>query len=259
MNQLSRKSAVTAARTTRMAREDARTLCIDIGGSHVKAAIVAPNGALLTNHERMTTPLGKPPAVMLDEISELVVPLGEFDRISVGFPGAVRNGLVLTAPNIGGQEWHGLRLADQLSARLSRPVRLANDATVQGLGAISGRGLECTITLGTGMGFALFDEGEPAPHFEMGQHNAHKKRTYDQYVGAAALKDDGLSKWVKHVHKVIDALRVLVNFDMLYIGGGNATTIDFALPADVHLVSNETGITGGVRLWDGFGKRAGIE
>jgi polyphosphate glucokinase len=237
------------------ATPDPVTLGIDIGGSHIKAALVAPDGALLTNYERVVTPLGKPPDIIVDTISALIAPLGAFDRVSVGFPGATRGGTVLTAPNLGNDLWHNYKLADRLAARLMRPVRLANDATVQGLGAIAGRGLECTITLGTGMGFALFTDGKPAPHLELGQHNAHKKFTYDQYVGHAALSRDGAKKWNKHVLRAIDALRVLVNFDLLYIGGGNVTEITFALPADVHLVSNETGITGGVRLWDGVSAR----
>jgi Transcriptional regulator/sugar kinase len=234
---------------------DPVTLGIDIGGSHIKAALVAPDGALLTNYERVVTPLGKPPDLIVDTISALIAPLGDFDRVSVGFPGATRGGTVLTAPNLGNDQWHGYKLADRLATRLTRPVRLANDATVQGLGAIAGRGLECTITLGTGMGFALFTDGRPAPHLELGQHNAHRKHTYDQYVGHEALNRDGARKWNKHVLRTIDALRVLVNFDLLYIGGGNVTAITFALPADVHLVSNETGITGGVRLWDGVSPR----
>ncbi|MCF3945818.1 ROK family protein [Acidiphilium sp. AL] len=228
-----------------------RTLCVDVGGSHVKAAIVGQDSTELTDQVRVVTPLGGAPSVLVETIAALAAPLGGFDRVSVGFPGAVRDGLILTAPNLGGAEWHGFRLVEKLSARLGRPVRLANDATVQGLGAISGRGLECTITLGTGMGFALFSNGEPAPHLELGQHIARNKRSYDHYVGEAALKVDGAGKWNKHVQKVIEALRVLVNFDMLYIGGGNTKRIGFDLPADVHLVSNETGITGGIRLWDG--------
>jgi polyphosphate glucokinase len=234
---------------------DPITLGIDIGGSHIKAALVAPNGGLLTNYERVVTPIGRPPAAIVETISALVGPLGGFDRVSVGFPGATRGGTVLTAPNLGNDGWDGFRLVEHLASRLARPVRLANDATVQGLGAISGRGLECAITLGTGMGFALFMDGQPAPHLEMGQHNAHKQRSYDHYVGAAAMDRDGAKKWNKHVLRSIDALRILVNFDLLYIGGGNATAITFSLPPDVHLVSNETGITGGVRLWDGVFNR----
>ena len=101
---------------------------------------------------------------------ELVGPLGRFQRISIGFPGVVRGGRVLTAPNLGTEAWHGFPLAAALAERLGAPARLANDATVQGLGVIAGHGLECVITLGTGMGFALFEDGRPGPHLELSQH-----------------------------------------------------------------------------------------
>ena len=59
---------------------------------------------------------------------------------------------------------------------------------MQGLGVIAGRGLECVITLGTGMGFALFQDGRPAPHLELSQHPLRGRRTYDRYIGNAALR-----------------------------------------------------------------------
>ena len=229
-----------------------RMLCIDIGGSHVKAAVVGVDGQMLSDEVRIDTPTGKGPAAMVAAIADMVRPLSMAARVCVGFPGAVRNGMVLTAPNIGGDEWHRVPLADMLAERLGRPVRLANDATVQGLGAISGVGLECTITLGTGMGFAIFDDGHPSVHLELSQQLAHKGKTYDQYVGNAALKKLGPKHWNRRVGTAIRQLRALVNFDVLYIGGGNARRISFGLPPDVHIVSNATGILGGVRLWHGF-------
>lgn len=236
---------------------NALTLCIDIGGSHVKAAVVDVSGRILGEGVRVDTPTGKGPAAMVAVIADLVAPLSMAGQVSVGFPGAVRGGMVLTAPNIGGDEWHRVPLAELLAERLGRPVRLANDATVQGLGAISGVGLECAITLGTGMGFAVFDEGRPSVHLELSQHVAHKGKTYDQYVGEAALQKRGPKRWNRRVATAILQLRTLVHFDVLYIGGGNARRISFGLPPDVHIVSNTTGIVGGVRLWHGFEQRGG--
>ena len=100
---------------------------------------------------------------------------------------------MLTAPNLGTEAWHGFPLADQLAERLGAPARLANDATVQGLGVIAGHGLECVITLGTGMGFALFEDGVPGPHLELSQHPVRGRKTYDQYLGNAALPRSGAS------------------------------------------------------------------
>ncbi len=229
-----------------------RTLCVDIGGSHVKAAVVAPDGTMLGEHVRVTTPRSLDPAGLLALIADLAPKAGAFTRVAAGFPGAVRDGMILTAPHLGDGAWHRVEFAAPLGERLGAPVRLANDGTVQGLGAIAGQGLECTITLGTGMGFALFQDGTPAPHLEMGQHNAWKKHSYDGYVGQAALAAIGRKHWQKRLHRVIAQLRVLVNFDRLYIGGGNARLIDVKLPGDARTISNDTGITGGVRLWDGF-------
>ena len=227
-------------------------LCIDIGGSHVKAAIVAPDGTMRGEAVRVETPVGAGPEALVDAIATLVAPLESAPRVAVGFPGALRDDMVLTAPNLGGVEWHRVPLSALLAQRLGRPVRIANDAAVQGLGAIAGRGLECAITLGTGMGFAVFRDGEASVQFELGQHIAHKRKSYDRYVGDAALAKVGRTRWNRRVQKAIIQIRALVHFDLLYIGGGNARHVDFPLPLDLHLVSNETGILGGVRLWNGF-------
>jgi polyphosphate glucokinase len=157
---------------------------------------------------------------------------------------------VITAPNLGTEAWHGHALTDALQERLGKPARMLNDATVQGLGVISGHGLECVITLGTGMGFALFDRGYPAPHLELSQHPVHKGMTYDQWIGNAAFEKVGPKAWNRRVRKAIGFIATLVNYDTLAIGGGNAKRIAFALPQGVRTVSNEAGITGGIRLWD---------
>jgi polyphosphate glucokinase len=179
----------------------------------------------------------------------LVVQLGPFRRVSIGFPGVVRRGRVLTAPNLGTTDWHDFSLAEALGDKLSVPTRLANDATVQGLGVIAGQGIECVITLGTGMGFALFEDGRPGPHLELSQHPVHGSKTYDQYIGNAARRDAGRKRWSRRVHKAIGCIATLTDFDVLYIGGGNARHVDGELPSKVQLVSNEAGITGGIKLW----------
>jgi polyphosphate glucokinase len=137
-----------------------------------------------------------------------------------------------------------------MAKHLGKPVRLLNDASIQGLGVITGRGLECVLTLGTGMGFALFRDGEIAPHLELSQHPIRKHKTYDEYVGKVALEAAGRRRWNKRVHKIISILETVITYDMLYIGGGNAGLIEPPLPAKVKIVSNIAGITGGVRLWD---------
>ena len=226
------------------------TLTLDIGGTNLKAGVLDPRGVMVGERAKVATPDPSPPAVVVPALVGLAHTLGHFDRVSVGFPGVVSHGAVRTAPNLGTADWAGYDLAGTLQERLGRPVRMLNDATVQGLGVIAGKGVECVITLGTGMGFALYEDGHLTPHLELSQHIARKDLSYDQYVGVAALEEVGRKRWRKRVERTLDALRELVNFDMLYIGGGNAKLIDFDLPTDVRVVSNDAGITGGVRLWD---------
>ena len=226
------------------------TLAIDIGGTRLKAGILAATGRMTAGPRRVDTPHPSPPSAVVDALVALVGPLGTFERISIGFPGVVRDGRVLTAPNLGTPAWYGFPLAATLAEKLGAPARLANDATVQGLGVIAGRGVECVITLGTGMGFALFENGRPGPHLELSQHPVRGRKTYDQYIGNAALRSIGRKAWNKRVRKAIDYIITLTGCDVLYIGGGNAKNLQLELPATVRIVSNEAGITGGIRLWD---------
>ncbi len=156
---------------------------------------------------------------------------------------------MLTAPNLGTELWQGFKLASLIHERLKKPVRMLNDASVQGLGAISGQGVECALTMGTGFGFALFNKGSLAPHLEMSQHAIKTDVTYDHYVGEKALEAVGPKKWNERVREIIGILATVTNCDMLYIGGGNARLIETPLPTTVRTVSNEDGITGGVKVW----------
>ncbi len=226
------------------------TLAIDIGGSHLKAAVLKASGKMSTDPLRVNTPKPATPDAVVAALISLSQQLGQFDRVSIGFPGVVRADFVLTAPNLGSKEWHGFKLGVVLAEALGKPVRMLNDASIQGLGVITGRGLECVLTMGTGMGFALFQDGEIAPHLELSQHPIRKRKTYDEYVGEAALEAVGRRRWNKRVRKIIGILETVITYDTLYIGGGNAQLIEPPLPANVKIVSNTAGITGGERLWD---------
>jgi polyphosphate glucokinase len=91
---------------------------------------------------------------------------------------------------------------------------MLNDASIQGLGVITGKGLECVLTMGTGMGFALFQDGQIAPHLELSRHPVRKRKTYDEYVGEAALESVGRWRWNKRVHKIISILETLTSFQL---------------------------------------------
>ena len=227
-----------------------RILSIDIGGSGLKASVIDHTGKMLTERQRVETPHPCPPAVMVRELVALVKPLPAFDCISVAFPGVVRDGKVLTAPNLGTPVWAGFALAAALSKRLgNKPVKMVIDAEMQGLGIIRGEGLEFVLTLGTGAGTALFRDGVAAPHMELGQHPAHGHQTYDQFIGRAALEKCGKHRWNKHVETAIRQLDTLLNFDLLHIGGGNSKHVTFKLPPNARIESNDAGIEGGAALW----------
>jgi polyphosphate glucokinase len=226
------------------------TLAIDVGGTRLKVGLLNANGEVVAGPNRVNTPSHPVPLVVVDALAELASPLGRFDRISVGFPGVVRRGEVLTAPNLGTSEWRHFPLAAKLVDKLGKPTRILNDAAVQGLGVITREGLECVITLGTGMGFSLFQNGHPAPHLELSQHPLHKGKTYDQFIGVVALKEIGRARWNRRVQRALEAITTLVGYDTLYIGGGNAKHVELELAGNIRLVSNDAGITGGVRLWD---------
>lgn len=232
-------------------RSEVATLAIDIGGSGLKATVLDRDGSMLADRVRVETPDVSPPEMIVEALVELVKPLPPFDRISIGFPGVVRNGCVLTAPNLGTEEWHGFPLAATLGARLGdKPARLLNDAEVQGYGVICGNGLEFVITLGTGLGSALFRDGELMPHLELAQFPFRKKKTLDDYIGDATLEKIGAKKWNARVETMIEAFRTLLNFDTLYIGGGNTRKLSIKLAQDAKIVSNDAGLTGGLRLWE---------
>jgi polyphosphate glucokinase len=226
-----------------------RTLAIDVGGSGLKASVVDDAGRLLTDRVRVETPVGRPPREIVEALARLIAPLGAFDRVSVGFPGVVRNGRILTAPNLDNKGWKGFDLAGALARALDKPVRVANDADVQGLAVIAGKGVEMVVTLGTGFGSGLYLDGRLAPHLELAHHPFRKGETYDEQLGNAARKRLGNRKWNKRVRKAIRVLRALTSFDHLYIGGGNAKKIEFELDPDVTVVSNDAGLKGGVVLW----------
>lgn len=225
-------------------------LSIDIGGTGLKASVIDRHGTMIADKVRVDTPHPSPPGVLVEAIATLVKPLPHFDRVAIGFPGAVRGNIILTAPHLGEEIWHGVDLAALVSQRLGGvPTRIVNDAEMQGLAVIKGEGLEFILTLGTGCGTGIFYNGELAPHLELSTHPVHKKYTYDTYVGNAAFESIGKKRWNKRVERVIGLLRALTHFDHLYIGGGNSKHVTLDLPTSVSLVSNEAGIDGGAALW----------
>lgn len=234
---------------TLMATNEVRTLAIDIGGTGVKALVLDPRGEQLTERSRVETPRPATPDAILPAIAQIVQPLGAFDRISVGFPGVVVGGVTMTAPNLH-ETWQGFDLAGALTKLLGKPARVLNDAGVQGYAAIEGKGVELVLTLGTGLGCALYHDGVYVPNLELAHHPFKNGKTYEEYVGKKALKSVGKKKWNKRVNKVIEQVMPIWNPRRLYLGGGNTKHLKIELPANVSIVPNVAGLLGGIALWD---------
>lgn len=250
------------------------TLVIDVGGTGLKATVLDPAGHPEHDRVRVATTYPCPPDKLVVDLAGLVSALPAYQRVSVGFPGVVRAGRVLTAPHFITKKgpgsrvdprlraaWAGFGLADELGARLGVPVRVGNDADVQGAGEVTGQGLELVVTLGTGFGSAVFRDGRLALHLELAHHVAHGHATYNDYVGDAARKDLGRRRWNGRVARALVALDALIFPDAILVGGGNARRIDTdkladrrpELAAKVRLIGNEGGLLGGARLWEDAG------
>ena len=222
------------------------TLAIDIGGSGLKAMLLDAAGRPLSERQRIPTPAIPTAAAVLKDLDQLRDLLPKFDRVSVGFPGVVKRGITLGAFNLHAS-WTGFPLQHELEKRWKKPVRVANDAAIQGYGAIKGVGIEMIVTLGTGMGNSIYTSGRLVA-MELG-HHPWKKHTYEDYIGRRGLDKYGKKRWNKYVLEMIEQTRNTFNWDHLYLGGGNTKKIDFKLPEGVSIVSNESGLLGGVALW----------
>ncbi len=239
---------MTQKRENTNASHSAITLAIDIGGSGIKGILLNQTGQPIGERKRVTTPQPSTPKAVFSAITELIEGMERFDRVSVGFPGVIQLGRVKTAPNLD-QSWPGINLVGKLVRQLKKPVRAANDADVQGFGAIKGKGVELVITLGTGFGTALFIDGALVPNLEIAHHPFRKGHTYEQELGAPALKKIGKKKWNQCLAQAIKTLDRVINYDHLYLGGGNGKKVTLKLPSNVTIVSNVAGLLGGIALW----------
>ena len=226
-----------------------RTLTVDIGGTDIKTIVLDEKGNPASDRLQVKTPRPATPIAVIRAIAELAEEQGAFERISIGFPGVVRNnGKTETAPNLH-PKWVGFDFAETLSRKFGKSVRVSNDADVQGFGAISGRGVDLVLTLGTGVGSALFVDGKLLPNLEVAHHPFRKGQTYEDQLGKAALASSGKNKWNQRLIQAIRQLEKLFNYDHLYIGGGHARKINVKLPGNVKIISNVAGLLGGIASW----------
>lgn len=227
-----------------------RTLSVDIGGTGIKMLVLDGAGHPVTERTRELTPKPASPAAVLEVLGRMFGNHRPFDRVSVGFPGVVRSGVVKTAPNLDTLLWAGQAFETEVAELADCPVRVINDADLQGYGVVKGEGVEMVLTLGTGLGAALFTRGHLVPNLELGHHPFEKELTYEQRVGEAELDRVGKQRWSRRVGRMLDQLAPIFNYDVLYLGGGNAKKLQLALPENVVRFENVQGLRGGIRLWD---------
>ncbi len=240
------------------------TLAVDIGGTGLKASVLDAGGAMVADRVKVATTYPMPPDKLVTTLTDLVAPLPRADRASVGFPGMVRDGKVLSAPHFSttsgpGSEtdpelrgrWADFDLASALTEVFGVPTKVANDADIQGAAVVSGHGLELVVTLGTGFGTGFFYEGHLMPHLELAHQVFRKGQTYNEQLGEDVRKQIGDERWNKRVLKAIANMRAIFFFDHLYVGGGNSRRlVRDLLDDDVTIVDNAAGILGGIKLWE---------
>ncbi len=243
------------------------TLAIDCGGLSLKASVLDGQGTLHAQPISIPTPYPLSPSRLISACDELAASLPAFDRITIGMPGMIRHGVVVHTPhyiNTKGpltrvepellSQWRGFDMQSAVSKHFGKPALVLNDAEVHAAGLISGSGLEVVITLGTGLGFAMFDGGKLAPHFELSHAPVRRSTSYDTWIGEHERRRLGDTFWSRRIKSMVEELRPVFWWDKLFIGGGNSRRIKpdilSKLGDDVVIVSNTAGILGGVRAWE---------
>jgi polyphosphate glucokinase len=242
------------------------TLVVDCGGGGIKAGVLDSAGTMHAPPVRFPTPYPLPPERFLDTLAEVAATLPVAARVTVGLPGMIRHGVVVATPHYVTRAgprtrvdpalvaaWGGFDAAAAVSARLGLPALVMNDAEVHAAGAVTGTGLELVLTLGTGLGSALFDGGQLAPHIEWSHATVRRGTTYDGWIGEPVRRRIGDAFWSRRVLTMVDELRPAFRWDRLYLGGGNSRRIRPAqleqMGEDVVVVPNTAALVGGVRLW----------
>jgi polyphosphate glucokinase len=212
-------------------------LAIDIGGTHLKFRTQAQREPVKVKSGRKMTP-----ERMMAAIREHAADW-KYERVSIGYPGPVMYDKPLMDPANLGKGWVGF---DYNAAFGHKPLRILNDAAMQAVGSYKG-GRMLFLGLGTGLGSAMVVEGVVQP-MELAHLLWKKGKTYEEYLGERALKRDGLKKWLKNVGKAIEHFRLVLQYDYVVLGGGNAKLVE-KLPGQVFIGSNENAFKGAFDLW----------
>lgn len=214
-----------------------RVLVIDIGGTHVK---------LYTTRRREPLKFDSGPTMTPRELVKAVkanTSGWKYDVISIGYPGPVVHGKPLSEPVNLGKGWLGF----DFEKAFGRPVKIINDAAMQALGSYR-RGRMLFLGLGTGLGSALVVDGVLEP-MELAHLTYKHGKTFEEFVGTAALQRVGEKKWIKNVFEVVEQLKNALQPEYVVLGGGNSRRLK-RLPPETIRGNNEDARKGGLRLWD---------
>jgi polyphosphate glucokinase len=212
----------------------------------VKCALLDARGRMASEKLSEDTPKRFTPSQLLALIQRLAKQMTTYDRVAVGIPGIVHRDVVYALPASRSRAFKRFELGARLSELLGARVRVTNDAAMHGLAAIRGEGVEMVITLGTGLGTALFIDGVLSAHY---QTLPEQDEPFSPY-GKAALRKIGRRPWEKRVRALFGQLRGITNYDRLYVGGGNAELLRGEMPSRVKRIDSAAGILGGFRLWE---------
>ncbi|HZD47749.1 MAG TPA: ROK family protein [Silvibacterium sp.] len=213
-----------------------KVLVTDVGGTHVKVLISGKS------EPRKFASSPKLTARQMVAGVKKITGDWKYDAVSIGFPGPVLGNHPVAEPcNLGGG-WVGFDFKHAFGC----PVKLVNDAAMQGLGSYK-HGKMLFLGLGTGLGSSLIVDGIVEP-MELG-HLPYKKGTYESYVGNQALLKQGKKTWRRHVADVVARLTAALEPDEVVLGGGNAKELT-ELPPKCRLGDNHNAFEGGFRLWE---------
>ena len=202
-------------------------LGIDVGGSGIKGAPVnITNGALTADRFRLKTPKGAEPEAVAEVITNIVQHFNWKGPVGIGFPGPIKRGIVKLAANIS-PAWVGMNADDYLTEATGCSVTVGNDADVAGLAEMTfgaGRdqaGTVILITLGTGLGSAIFHRGMLIPNTECG-HLEIKGEDAEARASDAARQRDNLSweKYARRLNRYLLQMQKLFWPDLFILGGG---------------------------------------
>jgi polyphosphate glucokinase len=213
-----------------------RVLAIDVGGSHVKMRVSGRR-----EEREFESGPGMTPRQMVAGIRKLTGDW-QYDAVSIGYPGVVVHGKIVTEPYNLGRGWVGF----DFRKAFGRPTLLMNDAAMQAIGSYEG-GRMLFLGLGTGLGSALIVDGTVAP-MELAHLPYKGGRSYEDCVGDRGRRRLGPKKWRRTVAAVVEQLSKAVEADYVVLGGGNARKLK-KMPKNARLGNNEFAFLGGFRVW----------